>query len=273
MNSAGCSIESALLQHGTLIRGLLLNLEAVAEIFLVQDTLGILSKLVAQQCPLLVAMLGAHVSSLVDIRGCTSIECPVILVEFILLSDFSAVEAGLISTEVGIFSHGCVDAVAARHSLAGLLVAILNGAHLFHLGIVEVVDIEECLVGLRELTSIRGLLGIDLPVLQCSRLIHGLVCGTLSFKSVESSVIASELSRVRCFLRCRFRGATTGSCGASHSVQPAASGESFALTHGASSASHAWLRLDYVHFKLIFKIISPPLSVTNHNTWGFGVSG
>lgn len=211
LNSAGCSVESALLQHGTLFWGLLLDLEAVAEIFLVQDTFGILSELVAEEGPLLVTMLSAHMTSLVDIRGCTTIEGPIVLVEFILLRDFSAVKASLVSTEVRVLSHSSVDAIAARDRFGGLLSAILNCTCLFHLSIVQVVDIKECLVGLSELTSIRGLLWIDLSILKCSSLIQGLVGGTLTLKSIESSVIAGKLSGVWCLLHRWFGASTTSS--------------------------------------------------------------
>ena len=118
-SSRGRCIESTLLQNLTL--DLLISFsgdfESIIEALRVEDSLRVLSKLIAKQSTLLVLVLGAHMSSLVYIGRGSAIESSIVLIDVILGGRLSAVEPGQVGAEVGILTHTGADTEASRRCL------------------------------------------------------------------------------------------------------------------------------------------------------------
>lgn len=106
-------IKSTLLKHFALTLGVFLgDFESVIETLSVQDSLSVLCKLISKQSSLLFLMDLTHVACLMYIGRRTSIEGPIVLVDFIVGRGFSAMESGLVRSEVGILTRTRFDAEA-----------------------------------------------------------------------------------------------------------------------------------------------------------------
>ena len=117
--SRGRCIESTLLQNLTLdlLISFFGDFESIVEAFRIEDSLCVLSELIAKQSTLLVLVLGAHMSSLVHIGRGSAIESSVVLIDVILGGRLSAVEPGQVGAEVGILTHTGADTEASRRCL------------------------------------------------------------------------------------------------------------------------------------------------------------
>ena len=114
--SRGRCIESTLLENLTLdlLISFFGDFESVIEAFRVEDSLRVLSELIAKQSTLLVLVLRTHVSSLVYVGRGSTIESSIILVDVILGGRLGAVEPSQVGAEVGILTHAGADAEASR---------------------------------------------------------------------------------------------------------------------------------------------------------------
>ena len=110
------SIKSAFLEQLTL-HLLWCHLEAIIEVFGVENVLGSVGKFVAQEGALLVAVLLAHVVRIVYARSGATVERPIVLVKLVLLRGLNAVEPSLIGLEVGVVAEARVETMATRHRL------------------------------------------------------------------------------------------------------------------------------------------------------------
>ena len=109
-------IKSAFLEHLSL-NLLGCHLEAIIEVLGVENVLGSVSKFVAQEGALLVAMLLAHVVRMVHTWSGSTVESPIVLVKFVLFSGLNSVEPSLVGLEVGVSAEARVEAIATRHRL------------------------------------------------------------------------------------------------------------------------------------------------------------
>lgn len=134
----------------------LLDFESIVEVFSVQNSFGIVSKLASQELLLLVFVLGTHVRSLVHIGSSATVERTIILVNCVLLVCLRAMEGSHIGPKVGVLAKSCCQTEAFGSSLRGSSVSsfdcsdLCEGRVLAHLG-----HIVEGLVSLSELPGAR----------------------------------------------------------------------------------------------------------------------
>ena len=95
-----------------LLRSHFLNLSSIVERLSVKDALSVFSQSVTYDTLLLVLLLISHMSRVFYLWG-RSIECSIILVEFIIFISFCTIESVSVRLEIRVLLHASVEARAS----------------------------------------------------------------------------------------------------------------------------------------------------------------